>query len=327
MSDVAQAAGVSVPTVSKVVNGHYGVAPETADRVRRVVAELGFETSLVARSLRSRRTGVIGILVSDFEPFSTEVLKGAAKAVRDSGYELVAYSAGGSGLEQPGWERRYLNRLGGTLIDGAVLVTPSVVDVEPGVAVVAVDPHVGNPNMSTVLADNVTGARSAVDHLLGLGHRRIGFVAGRRDLESAAGREEGYRQALTAAGLPVDEGLIRSGDFLERASADAARGLLAGRDRPTAIFAANDLSAITAMAVARSLGLVVPRDLSVVGFDNVPESAMAVPPLTTIDQHIQAMGRRAVELLLELLEGAASEPRHEMIATSLVVRGTSAAPR
>src|SRR3954452_14113712 len=127
--DVATRADVSVATVSKVLNDRHGVAAGTHARVRAVIEELGYEASLVAQSLRNRRTNVIGILVADLEPFSTELLKGAADAIRDTGYELVIYSAGGRTGDHVGWERRYLSRLSGTLIDGAVLVTPTVTDV------------------------------------------------------------------------------------------------------------------------------------------------------------------------------------------------------
>src|SRR6059058_821342 len=142
--DVAARAGVSVATVSKVINERYGVSAATLARVRAVIEELGYEASLVAQSLRNHRTNVIGILVADLEPFSTELLKGAADAIRGSGFELVVYSAGGRTGDPVGWEKRYLSRLSGTLVDGAVLVTPTVVDVRYGAPIVAVDPHTGS---------------------------------------------------------------------------------------------------------------------------------------------------------------------------------------
>src|SRR3954471_20626376 len=191
--DVATRASVSVATVSKVLNDRHGVAADTHARVRAVIEELGYEASLVAQSLRNHRTNVIGILVADLEPFSAELLKGAADAIRDSGFELVVYSAGGRAADRVGWERRYLSRLGGTLIDGALLVTPTVVDAKVGIPVVAVDPHTGDSGVPTIASDNLHGARLATEHLIELGHRRIGFIAGRADLESARLRQEGYR--------------------------------------------------------------------------------------------------------------------------------------
>ena len=211
--DVAARAGVSVATVSKVINNRYGVASGTSARVQAVIDELGYEASLVAQSLRNHRTNVIGILVADLEPFSTELLKGAADAIRGSGFELVVYSAGGHSGDRVGWERRYLSRLSGTLIDGAILVTPTVVDVNYGAPIVAIDPHTGQSGLPTVDSDNFRGAQLATGHLLSLGHRRIGMLTGRPDLESAQLRERGYREALQAAGADVDESLIRCGDY------------------------------------------------------------------------------------------------------------------
>ncbi|MEV4316234.1 LacI family DNA-binding transcriptional regulator [Actinocrispum sp. NPDC049592] len=323
--DVAARAGVSVATVSKVINHRYGVAAETNARVLAVIEELGYEASLVAQSLRNHRTNVIGILVADIEPFSTELLKGAADAIRETGYELVVYSAGGRTGDNTGWERRYLSRLSGTLIDGAVLVTPTVVDVQYEAPIVAVDPHTGPSSLLTVDSDNLHGGRLATEHLLSLGHRRIAMLTGRADLQSAQLRERGYRQALSDAGVPVDEKLVRIGDYDPEIATAAARDLLSTEDRPTAVFGANDLSAIATIEVARELGLRVPEDLSVVGFDNVPESAFCTPPLTTVDQPIRRMGKRAVEDLIKLIRGEQPDTMHVTLETKLVVRQSARA--
>jgi len=326
IGDVAAQAGVSIATVSKVINGRYGVAPATLERVQAVIDELGYESSLVARSLRSRRTNVLGIVVADIEPFSAELLKGAGAAIRERGYELIVYSGSGHGKDHSGWERRYISRLGGTLTDGIILVTPTVVDVDDGTPVVAVDPHTGPSSLPSVHSDNLAGAITATRHLLELGHRRIAFLAGRPDLESARQREQGYCRALSDAGLPVDPNLIRVGDYELEMSQEPARQLLTLDDRPTAVFAANDLSAMQTMHVARTLGLAIPGDVSVVGFDNIPESALIEPPLTTIDQSIQEMGRRAVELLIAVIEGETGLAQQVTLPTRLVVRQSTGVP-
>ncbi|WP_328583611.1 LacI family DNA-binding transcriptional regulator [Streptomyces sp. NBC_00370] len=325
--DVASQAGVSVATVSKVLNERHGVAVSTVERVRAVIEQLGYESSLVARSLRNHRTNVVGVLVWAIEPYSAELLKGAARAIKGTGYELVVYSTGGEGGGHIGWERRYLSRLSGTLIDGAVLVTPTVSAEGIGSPVVAVDPHVGGDAVPTVDADNFRGAQLAVEHLLALGHRRIGFL-GRppRDLESGKQREYGYRAALEAAGIAFDPELVRAAGYEESESTEAARQLLELPERPTAIFAANDLSAISTMEVALTLGMTVPDDLSVIGFDNVPESTMVRPGLTTIEQPLQLMGQRAVEMLLEVLAGREPSQRRLRLPTRLVVRESCAPP-
>jgi LacI family transcriptional regulator len=326
ITDVAQAAGVSVATVSKVINGRYGVASGTSERVQRVVDRLGFESSLVARSLSSHRTNVIGILVAEFEPFSAEILKGAGSGLGDSSYELLAYT-GARQSGRAGWERRYLSRLSGTLIDGAIIVTPTVVDAYAGVPVVAIDPHSGSAELPTVESDNLAGGLLATRHLIELGHRRIGFMAGRPDLESSRLREAGYRQALFEAGIELDPSFVRMSDYRREAAHQPAIELLSRPDRPTAIFAGNDLSAIGTMEAAQEIGLDVPGDVSVIGFDDIPEAVRTTPPLTTVRQPIQQMGSAAVELLIALMDGRVPETTHVRLPTSLVLRGTTAPPR
>ncbi len=309
-------------TVSKVINDRYGVAPETYDKVMDVVAELGYESSLVASSLRRTSTNVLGVLVPEFEPFSTELLKGISAAAAGTGYELLAYS-GNLEHTHVGWERRSLSRLAGTLIDGAVIVAPTATVTNATIPVVAIDPHAGSTGPSTIEADNVGGARAATQHLIDLGHRRIGHMRGRGDLVSARQREQGYREALSAAGIEYDPALVRVGGYRASETTDAAREMLLLPECPTAIFAANDLSAIRVMEVAVELGLRVPEDLSVVGFDNVPEAANAVPPLTTVAQPLHQMGAEAVRLLLALLGGEAHE-EHIRFPADLVIRGSTA---
>jgi len=303
ITDVALAAGVSVATVSKVINGRDGIATATSARVLGVVQELGYESSLVARSLRSRRTHVIGILVAEFEPFSAEILRGA------------------------GWERRYLSRLSGTLIDSATIVTPTVVDADAGVPVVAIDPHAGSADLPSVESDNLAGGLLATRHLIELGHRRIAFLAGRPDLESSRLREAGFRQALSEAGIEVDPSLVRMSDYRRDAAHQPAIELLSRPDRPTAVFAGNDLSAIGTMEAAQEMGLDVPGDVSVIGFDDIPEAARTTPALSTVRQPIQQMGSAAVELLIALMDGRIPETTHVRLPTSLVIRGTTAPPR
>lgn len=320
--DVARAAGVSVATVSKVINGRYGVAPATFTRVMSVVADLGYESSLVASSLRRSRTNVIGILVAEFEPFSTELLKAIAAANSGSGYELLAYS-GPSGDETPvGWELRSLSRLSGTLIDGAIIVTPTVLLPMTSIPVVAIDPHTGQGGPSTIGSDNVAGARTATEHLISLGHRRIAHIRGRTDLESAQLREVGYRQSLAAHGIDFDASLVRDGNYRAPQTDEAARDLLSRDDRPTAIFAANDLSAIRVLAIAAELGIRVPQELSVIGFDDVPEAAATTPQLTTVAQPLTEMGAQALQMLLELLDGG-DDTRHIHLTAELVVRSST----
>jgi LacI family transcriptional regulator len=190
---------------------------------------------------------------------------------------------------------------------------------------------VGGSKLPTIDAQNFEGAIAVTEHLIELGHRRIAFLAGRPDLESARRREAGYRAALQAAGIAFDPELVRVGGFTQETAEVPARELLTITDRPTAVFAANDLSAIQTMRTAVELGIEIPADLSVVGFDNIPESALTDPPLTTVDQSIQALGHEAVRTLVELIEHPErhddADPIHITLPTKLVIRRSSAPPR
>jgi LacI family transcriptional regulator len=321
MSDVAARAGVSVATVSKVVNGRYGVAKETIDLVNSVIDELGYVGNLSASSLRSHRTNVLGILVASFEPYSAELIKGCAIATRTTEYELLAHAGG----ETQGWERRSIARMGGTLIDGAVVVTPTVMDPNNVVPVVAIDPHYGPNYVPTIDADSYGGAVSAIEHLLSLGHRRIAFIGGREELDSSREREKGFRDAMAAAGVTVDESLVTESRYDPDIATQRARELLEREDRPTAIFCANDVTAMRATRVAHNLGLDVPGDVSIIGFDDIPEASLNNPPLTTVRQPLGEMGREAMAMLLDLLAGRDRE-QHLRMRTELVVRGTTGPP-
>lgn len=325
--DVATRAGVSVATVSKVINERYGVAADTSGRVQAVMEEMRYEASLVARSLRNHKTNVIGVLVAELDPFSTELMRGIADAIHGTGFDLMVYSASGRSGDRTGWERRYLSRLSGTLLDGAVLVTPTVLDVPRGSPVVAVDPRTGPSDLPTIDSDNLRGAQMATEYLLKLGHRRIAMLSGRPELRSAQLRQKGYRRAMKAADVPVDPRFIQVGTYSPDLSLEPTRQLLEADGRPTAIFASSDVSALAAMQVAAELGLSVPADLSVVGFDNIPESALATPPLTTISQPIRQMGKRAIDLLVKLIHGEKPRTTHVTLATSLIERYSTCEPR
>lgn len=322
LADVAARAGVSVATVSKVVNGRYGVAKETMSLVQGIIDELGYVGNLGASGLRSSRTDVVGILVADFEPYSAELIKGAATMVRNTQYEVLAYAGG----ETPAWERRSLARLGGTLIDAAVVVTPTALDAATSVPVVAVDPHYGPNWLPTIDCDSFGGAQSAIQHLVELGHRRIAFLGGREELDSSQLREAGFREAMRLAGIPVAEELVRYSRYDPDVAERVADEFLALPEPPTAIFAANDVTAMRVIAAAQARGLNVPADVSVVGFDDIPDASLCTPQLTTVRQPLQAMGAAAMVMLLAILEGREHE-HHIRMDTELIVRESTAPPR
>ncbi|MFC4532147.1 LacI family DNA-binding transcriptional regulator [Sphaerisporangium dianthi] len=326
MNDVARAAGVSTATVSRVVNGRYGVSASTIAQVRSAIERLGYESSLVATSLRRSRTNVLGLVTHSFQSYTAEVLKGVMQALSRSGFDLIIYTNSDLyGTYSEGWEQRHLTRLSGTLTDGCIVVTPWG-EVRSSTPVVVIDPVRGS-TVPSVTADNLTGAISVVEHLLALGHRRIGFIAGRSSLEAAWSREEGYRRALAEAGVPVDLALIGRGDFNPDSAGPLAHALLDRPDPPTAVFAASDGMALKVLEVAKDLGLSVPGDLSVAGFDNIPESALAEPGLTTVDQSMYRLGYEAAHLLKSLVSGEWEGRRRIRLPTSLVIRGSTAPPK
>ncbi len=309
--DVAKAAGVSVSTVSRVLNDKDDVSTETYEKVQHVIAELGYSSSLAATSLRSRRTNVIGVLVVDMgDPFSLELFKGIGRAIYGTEYDVIAYSSGRIAADtQSGWERRHLSRLEGSLTDGVLVVTPTTEDLTSISPLVAIDPHEHNL-FPAVISANREGAIAVMAYLIGLGHRHIGFIAGRKGLVSSNRRHQGYVEALRQAGLPVDEALIQPGDYTRETGFSCAQQLFALPEPPTAIFASNDQSALGVMDAAREAGLRIPDDLSVVGFDNIPEAVGSQPGLTTVDQTVSEMGYVATQMLIKLMHG---EPPDQLL--------------
>ncbi len=320
--DVAEEAGVSVSTVSRVLNDKDDVAPETYERVQDVIQELGYTSSLAARSMRSRRTNVLGLVMPDLaDPFSIQVMRGVSRAIAAADYDLIAYTSGS--IRKPSSatrEQYYVSLLNGSITDGIIIVTPAATSFSTSAPVVAVDPNNESPDCPSVISTNHAGALAAMDYLIGLGHRRIGCIGGRPDLVSADRRLKGYLDALTQAEIPSDPALIEAGDFSIETGRLCAHSLLALPKPPTAIFATNDQSAMGVMEAAREAGLRIPEDLSVVGFDNIPEAAYINPSLTTIDQFIDCMGSVATEMLIDLIQGKALDSEQHKIATQLVVR-------
>jgi LacI family transcriptional regulator len=320
--DVANAAGVSVSTVSRVLNDKDDIAPETYERVKHIISEMGYTSSLAARSMRSTRKNVIGLIMPDAgEPFPIEVMKGVNSEIAASDYDLIMYTCGDYRKHfTADREKKFVSLLNNSITDGVIVITPSATHFNTNAPVVAVDPHYESTEYPSVISTNRDGAMEAMNYLINLSHRRIGFISGRFDLKSADRRLCGYKDSLVQAGIPIDPDLIVQGDFTAETGLRCTRQLLSLPNPPDAIFAANDESALGAYQAAQEAGLSIPADLSIVGFDNIPEAALADPGLTTVDQSIQEMGKIATQMLIKLIEG---EPMEEMIiktSTRLVIR-------
>lgn len=320
--DVAKAAGVSVSTASRVLNNKDDVSPETYKKVRQVIDDLNYTASLAAKSMRSRTTNVIGLLVPELiEVYYHEVIKGVGAAIENSGYDLLIYTSGSpTRNKRASWEREHVALLSSGLTDGCIIVSPSAPTFQENAKIVVIDPHGAGAEVPSVVATNHEGAIQAVDYLVSLGHRRIGFVQGHPSAWSALQRFEGYKDGLAKAGIEFEAALVCEGDFTSACGKNATYRLMNQPNPPTAIFAANDRTAIGVLEAAKELSLNVPQDLSVIGFDNIPETMQTTPRLTTIDQSIREMGSLGVQLLIDMLQNRESTQLLHTVPTRLVIR-------
>lgn len=328
MREVAARAGVSMMTVSRVLNGHPDVAPATREEVLRHARALGY-TIRVPRLLTRNRTGLVAVTVPYIQSegdYFAEILTGVADALEQHGAYLVLCPT----RQEHDRERSILDPLLQGRVDGILFITPSESPAElaalrgDGHVLVVIDPPLPpGDEIPAVSAMNMSGARSATEYLMSLGHRRIGAITGSLEWVESIDRLAGYHAALLAGKLPVAPELIVSADFTRRGGMEAARHLLSLPNPPTAIFAFNDNMALGALHVATIMGLRVPDDLSIAGFDDVSAAAIATPPLTTVRQPLQDMSRAAVHLLYRLIEGEAVQAPRIEIATRLIVRDST----
>ncbi len=329
--EIASAAGVSIATVSRVLNEQPGVAPETRGNVLRVMRDQGYSANRSARALSGGRTGLVGVMLPLVEAaYFTSILGGASEALYEQDMRMVLCPT----LHHHEREVTLLDRLMHGTTDGAVLILPEESNDElkmlrrKGYAFVIVDPRVPlDEGIPAVSAANASGAREATEHLLALGHRRIGAITGPHAYLASSERLNGYHGALAAAGLLPDPSIVLESTFNIEGAEKAAVRLLDSADPPTAIFGFNDNSAIGALRVARARGLRVPEDLSIVGFDDSELSAIVTPALTTVRQPLAEMGRMAVSLLLRLMDQQRLEALHIELKTRLIVRDSTARVR
>lgn len=322
IQDVARTAKVSVSTVSRVLNGKVDVASETQDRILSVIDDLGYTTNLAARSMRSQQNNLVGLIMPDIAyPFAVEVMKGVNRAIAESEFDLLVYTTGDvrkSG--RASHEEKYVSLLTNSIADGVIIVAPVASEFNTDAPIVSIDPVMSNPNYPAVHATNYQGALEAMAYLLGLGHRRIGYISGRAELESSSRRLKGYQDALERAGIPLDPQLIASGDYTTKTGITGTQYLLGLDEPPTAIFASNDQMAMGVYQIAEEMGIQIPEELSVMGFDNITESKYM--GLTTVDQFISDMGYVATQMLIQIINGLPLEEQTYRMQTQLVVRNS-----
>jgi LacI family transcriptional regulator len=328
--DIAREAGVSYSTVSRTLSGFEFVKASTREKVLAAADKLGYVPNQQARSLAGGPSNLIGVLVPTLtNSYSIEILQGIDDELARSHYNLILYTTN----RHRGKEATYAATIMNGAADGLLLVAPLISDSylerlrQQGFPYVLID-QVDRANKSTVVnAANRQGAYEATRYLIELGHHRIGFLAGLPQLNSAVERFTGYRAALEDHGIPFCEDYVVRGDFQTDVGYQATQKLLALADIPTAIFAANDLSALGAFDAIREHHLRIPEDVSLIGFDDIPQGAVTYPKLTTIRQPLNQMGREAVKVLLKHLEKPDLETRQITLATQLVVRDSCDVPR
>lgn len=327
IQDVAKHAGVSISTVSRVLNGTARVNPDVVTRVRTAIEALNYQPSRAARALRSNQSSIIGLLITDIQnPFFTSLVRGVEDVAQRNGYSVILCNSD----ENPVKEQQYIEVLCSQRVAGAIVVPTREQghSLQPfrelGIPVVAVDRRVKDPEIDTVLVDNQRGAFQAVKHLCDNGYRRIGLVTGPQTATTGRERLLGYRQALAEANIPLDTSLERYGSFKTEAGLRYAGELLDLEEPVDALFVANNLLTIGALEAVNKRNLRIPEDIAIVAFDDIPWAALSTVSLTTVTQPVYELGSTATMRLFQRLQKGKSFTRQEIaLASELHIRNSS----
>ncbi len=330
MKDVAEQAGVSTATVSRALMNPEKVSASTRQKVDQAVMAVGYSPHALSRNLKRNESRTILVIVPDIcDPFFADLIKGIERTAAESGYLVLI----GDCAQQNQQEKTFINLIITKQIDGMLLLGSDLPfdaskeeqrNLPPMVMANEFAPELELP---TVHIDNLTAAFEAVHYLLNLGHQRIACIEGPKHMPLCQYRSQGYVQALRRNGISVENALTAQGDFTYESGARAVSELMALPSPPTAIFCHNDIMAIGAMFQAKKMGLRIPQDLSVVGFDDIKASQFTDPPLTTVAQPRFQLGRQAMLLLLEQLQGNPVQNGSLLLDSELVVRQSTAAPK
>ncbi len=328
--DVAREAGVSYSTVSRVVNNKSYVKPDTRERVTQAMNRLGYQANLQARALAGGRSQVIGLLVHNMSTqYMAEIFRGIDDVLASYDYEVMLYTT----HRRRAKESAYVNMMARGLADGLLIVLPRQPEAyieslrDRDFPYVLIDQVGIDEDDVSVTATNFQGGYDATAHLIELGHRRIGKITGWMDMVSARDRLEGYKAALADHGIPQDPDLIVIGDFEQISGYQGAQALFDLAEPPTAVFASNDVMAQGVLELLRERGLQAPQDVSLVGFDDIPMSAISNPPLTTVRQPMVEMGWRAAQMLLDWISDPEQKPNSVILPTTLIQRESTSPPR
>ena len=327
ISDIARLANVSAMTVSRVINGTGPVKKETAERIRRIIKELNYHPNLIARSLSSKRTMMIGVIIPKTEHlfldnYLAQILSGISDILQENNYRLILYPVEKNSAEQ----QEYLNIARSNLLDGLILIKVTPADnrlnplFESGFPAIAVNFKLENASCNFVDSENIRGARLAVRYLYEKGHRKIGFMTGFMEEVNAQDRYSGFMEEMKKLGLPVNENWIVTGDFDQHKAYEAAGDILKLSKRPTALFCSDDYMAIGAMRRFKEAGLRIPEDIALVGFDDIELAAFVKPALTTVRQPMFKMGETAARIVLDIIRKKLKPPVQRFMPVELIER-------
>jgi LacI family transcriptional regulator len=322
IKDVAREASVSVATVSRVFNGATVVREETARRIREVAVTLRYAPHTGARSLITKRTNTLGVLLPDlYGEFFSELIHGIDLTARNNGYHILVSRSWEGRTEIEEAMRAMRGRVDGMLLMSPDVHADTLLNVPANLPVVLLCSPTKGQELDSVTIQNSQGARDMVNHLISIGHRSIAIIKGSAGNFDAAERLRGYRSALREGGIAADPNLERDGDFTEAGGYAAAQDLLKMKPRPTAVFAANDSMAIGALSAFRQAGVRIPEEMAIAGFDDIPLCRYMDPPLSSVRVHIADLGAKAVDVLLHAITHKNDHVRRrERMATELVIR-------
>ncbi|PUA28019.1 MAG: LacI family transcriptional regulator [Cellvibrio sp. 79] len=325
--DVARLAGVSVATVSRALSNPEKVSPESLDKVHKAIAEVGYRPNMLARNFRSARAYAVVVLVPDIaNPFYSLFIRALEDRAHQKGYAVLLGDTRGT----PERELEYIRRVETRLADGIVQLRPSSEKSQNNIPADVPCVNACGCEYTTgpaIRIDNRGAAKSMVNYLISLGHKRIGVISGLKDNPHAIDRLEGYKEAIAEAGIPFEKDLIAEGDFTMWSGLNAAFQFCNMKNRPTAIFSMNDEMAIGAMQTLKNQGIRIPEDISVTGFDDIAYAKYSDPSLTTISQPAEEMGKMAMDMLLKVIEGEPLSQRECVLPTEFIIRkSTGPAP-
>ncbi|HOQ08061.1 MAG TPA: LacI family DNA-binding transcriptional regulator [Clostridiales bacterium] len=322
IKDVAKRAGVSVATVSRVINGSSRVSPATAKKVRTAVAELNYRPNLLGRNLRKTRSERVLVLIPNIaNPFYAEIVKGVEDVASQHGYSIMLCNTD----SDPEREKRYVKMLKSRLADGAILMASEMTgeeltELSLEIPIVQCCEYKAGLPITHVSINNEMAAYKAVKHLIGLGHKKIAFIGARNQFLSSLRRKEGYLRALEEAGIDFDPACCAYGDYSYESGFRIMKQLLKLDPRPTAVFCVSDMMAIGAIRSAMEENLLVPEDLAVCGFDNIHFSSMFKPAITTVSQPMYDLGCMAMEALINIIEGKKEGTAEYFLEHELIIR-------